>query len=90
MYGFVNKFVVRKTGRKLGICGVILVHQKLETSSIAYALDLAGWALRICSVVKYIEALTLSDWAFAHKAPPTGCLFFFHNNRVSHRRAIAP
>lgn len=48
MYGFVNKFVVRKTGRKLGICGVILVHQKLETSSIAYALDLAGWALRVC------------------------------------------
>ena len=89
MYGFVNKFVVRKTGRKLGIYGVILAHQKLETSSIAYALDLAGWALRICSVVKYIEALTLSDWAFAHKAPP-GCLFFFHNNRVSHRRAIAP
>ena len=70
MYGFVNKFVVRKTGRKLGIYGVILAHQKLETSSIAYALDLAGWALRICSVVKYIEALTLSDWAFAHKAPP--------------------
>ena len=52
------------------------MHQKLETGSIAYALDLAGWALRICSVVKYIEALTLSDWAFAHKAPPTGCLFF--------------
>ena len=27
-------------------------------------------------VVKYIEALTLPDWAFAHKAPPTGCLFY--------------
>ena len=77
MYGFVNKFVVRKTGRKLGICGVILVHQKLETGSIAYALELAGWALRICSVVKYIEALTLSDWAFAHKAPPPRGAFSF-------------
>ena len=27
-------------------------------------------------VVKYTEATTLSDWAFAHKAPPTGCLFY--------------
>ena len=27
-------------------------------------------------VVKYTEALTLPDWAFAHKAPPAGCLFF--------------
>ena len=77
MYGLVNKFVVRKTSRKLGIYGVILVHQKLETSSIAYALDLAGWALRICSVVKYIEALTLSDWAFAPRHPPRGAFSFF-------------
>ena len=27
---------------------LVEVHQKLETGSIAYALDLAGWALRIC------------------------------------------
>ena len=27
-------------------------------------------------VVKYTEATTLSDWAFAHKAPPTGCLSY--------------
>ena len=27
-------------------------------------------------VVKYTEATTLSDWDFAHKAPPMGCLFF--------------
>ena len=27
-------------------------------------------------VVKYTEATTLSDWAFALKAPPTGCLSF--------------
>ena len=31
-------------------------------------------------VVKYTEATTLSDWAFAHKAPPTGCLFFFRSH----------
>ena len=30
-------------------------------------------------VVKYTEATTLSDWDFAHKAPPMGCLFFFHS-----------
>ena len=58
----------------------LVVHQKLETSSIAYALDLAGWALRICSVVKYIEALTLSDWAFALKAPPHGVPFLFRSH----------
>ena len=31
-------------------------------------------------VVKYTEATTLSDWAFAYKAPPTGCLFFFRGD----------
>ena len=28
-------------------------------------------------VVKYTEATTLSDWAFAHKAPPPGVPFLF-------------
>lgn len=27
-------------------------------------------------VVKYTEATTLSDWAFAHKAPPRGAFSF--------------
>ena len=31
-------------------------------------------------VVKYTEATTLSDWAFALKAPPTGCLSFFRSH----------
>lgn len=34
--------------QELGIYDITLVHQKLETGSIAYALDLAGWVLRIC------------------------------------------
>ena len=28
-------------------------------------------------VVKYTEATTLSDWAFAHKAPPHGVPFLY-------------
>ncbi|WP_210389010.1 hypothetical protein, partial [Rothia sp. HMSC072B03] len=31
-------------------------------------------------VVKYTEATTLSDWAFAHKAPPQGA--FSHTPRT--------
>lgn len=27
-------------------------------------------------VVKYTEALTLPDWAFAHKAPPRGAFSY--------------